>query len=222
MAKKRVGIEDLLIWAYRDQMVHAARPEGAPAELGRLAGAPKCKASSALFGADGVGEGSRNLGFEAAPDAWRVHAAVLGLGREAFVHPAWRGGLCAPDVARGTVVEIEPLKSYSRAGIVMACALEARRPDWVPAPKTKVVRGAVVYKRQPNGQPARDRSGQSIPLLQVVRFAGDMPWEIDRARVEYRLWLDCLRMLRERLNGRCAAFDLTEILPPVAPWRAAA
>jgi hypothetical protein len=75
--RRPVTIEDLLIWAYHDQMVHQARQ--LPVELVSGSKGPLA-AYSSLWNDGAPVESSRKLGFDAAEDAWRIHALVMKLG----------------------------------------------------------------------------------------------------------------------------------------------
>lgn len=73
---RRFTIEQLVNWAYRDQMVHAARSEFLPVEAS-IGYSPRLAASD--MSADKVDGGGR-ADFTAHHDAYRVHEAVIGLG----------------------------------------------------------------------------------------------------------------------------------------------
>ena len=75
-----VRIEQLLVWAYREQMVHAARPEeGEPVDFIRNNYRPGWASGSNLGGMR-VDEGGIRVAFTAHADAYSVDRAVSALG----------------------------------------------------------------------------------------------------------------------------------------------
>jgi hypothetical protein len=75
--RRPVSIEQLLIWAYHDQMVHQA--QRGRSGLTPMSAAPLAAASKVWSETTPV-VASKNQGFEAAEDAWRIHDLVLQLG----------------------------------------------------------------------------------------------------------------------------------------------
>lgn len=214
IVKKRIGVEDLLVWAYRDQMVHVAKDE-ALLEVGSTRGPGGVGGGFALEPVDACAPGW----FTAAPDAFAVHEVVSGLARVQAHLPADVIGrvntmalsaTALPDVKRGFMVR--------RSEIVMSCAIDGRRPDWVPEPVIKIERGETIYARRHSGQIKRDARGVAIETLQLVRFVGDMPWEVERARLIYQLWVAALGAVRAALAGALKRHDLTDALPAARPW----
>jgi len=213
--KKKVSIETLLTWAYADQMVHVAQSEAA-----LVVGAsrmPRGYHHAPLEAVDSSGGGGW---FTASPDAFVVHEIVSALSTVQAHLPHDCVGRLAPGVSMGTVPVIEEAFTVRRAALVMTYAIDAKRPDWIAEPALAVERRGVVYARSRNGTIKRDRTTrQQVQALCLVRFVGDMPWEIARARVLYALWVEALGLVLDRMRGRAlAGFVVGEELPPIAPW----
>lgn len=229
MSYKMITIDRLLVWAYRDQMVHGARPDDLPAELAKRVGVkPRLARSS-----DGVarGAGGINLGYTAAVDAWRVHAEVLALPavtlripdhelvRRVYVNP----------IHRQEGLEPAPSREVHLPEIVFGAALRGEGPDWVEEPLADVRRGETiaVYRcdvchGHPGGR-MRCRVCAGLhgkPTICVVGFSGDGPLDVVMARLVYGAWVDALRHLRESLRGMLTGFELSSELPEENPWRA--
>lgn len=212
--RKEIGIEDLLVWAYRDQMVHAARPEDEPVELGK-AGPPRCAAMNFAIG----GEARSNYGFEADPDAWIVHRAVGRLGEAMVtVEPPPRFG--AVDVSRDDSLMWPQRFRVDVAKVTMAAAIDGGRPDWMPDGPGRLRDAKVtIWARGAGGAIKRHRvTGEQIGLLCVVKPEGPMPWEVERARAVYGVWWEGLASLRESLRGNVRRFEVTAKMPPRCPW----
>lgn len=213
--RKKIDIQSLLVWAYRDQMVHGASPDWLM-EMGEDRGGPGVRDSDwAIQRLDASVGGA----YGAPADAWRVHRAVLGLGTAECV--------LGPGPAIGPGVHESVLPSYERRvivglpALVMSAALRGP-PDWIAEPELRVRRGETIWLRRRNGEILRERlSGQQIASLCVVRFEGDAPWLVERARVIYGLWVGALARLRESLGGSVQAFEVMEALPPREPWHGA-
>lgn len=207
--KRIISIKALLEWAYRDELVHAARPEGEPLELardyspGRSEWLPDVVDSSAKYG------------FEAAADAYAVHRAVLALGNEPLIVPAWEPPPHAMLDFTGQLPSRPALKTQSLAALVMGAALRGA-PSPCLLPEIEVERGVKIYRRQPNGQPARDRAGRAIEEACLVRFTGDLPWIVAHQRFIYEAWANALWVLADSLT--LGAHELSTELPPRKPW----
>lgn len=197
--KKRTSIEDLLVWAYRDQMVHVAREA---IWLQPSPGGPR--------GFDGYGfkldviDSSANGGFTAAPDAFVVAAAVKALGpvREPWPRsqtPA--GSFPLPWLIGGMIV-------VDRAHLLWTCALRGEAPDWIEHACTRLRSGNVVYD-------ARSKRA----LFCEVHAPADLPWDVARARFVYWCWWSGLDELRRVLAGRLERYELSEAMPRERPWR---
>lgn len=202
----------MLVWAYRDEMVHAARPEGVPVEMAVV---------GAGHGSDVAIEridSSVFLGFEAAPDAYAVHLQVRELCDRPVTVPAWSGGAVDQRLSLGMVPALPAMESGTWAQLVIGQAIAGRAPDWYPDPVLTVRRGELIYKRHPSGKLVRDDKGSAVEQVQLVSFEGDMPWSVVRARAIYGEWVTALRTLRDALIGRLTAHDLTGALPPRTPW----
>jgi hypothetical protein len=218
--KKEIGVSDLLVWAYRDEMVHAARPEGVPAECAPGSGGVlRFKTLNDVYDLGASVWSSRSSGFEASPDAYRIHAAVLALAPiEAQLPASAAGGAHGNELARGTTPEIERAFVVKRSSLVMTCALDGHPPDWIEKPSLIVERGALLYQRDRKGRIMRDKKGNSLELVRLVSFVGDAPWAVAKARRIYEVWIETLRELRESLAGTLERFDLSAALPAARPW----
>lgn len=214
-SKKRITIEDLLVWAYRDQMVHAARGAAVPDELAMDWGTGYGNGGPSVD----IVDSSIKMQFKAAPDAYVVHEAVSGLARVNRELPADAfGRFSSLDLSRGSLPDAERRVTIGRSQLVMTSALDAHAPDWVEKPQINVVRGEVIWSRYPNGEIKRDKRKLPIASLQLVRFEGDMPWDVARARLVYSEWVEALGYLRGQLASMLDAFSLSDVLPPAAPW----
>jgi hypothetical protein len=216
--KKRIKIEDLLVWAYREEMVHAARPEGMPAECMGGGGSPRLGFGSG-FETECV-ETSFNFGFGAAADAYRVHRAVSALGPvEVRMAVGEVGVEHSIDMARGAMPEVERSFVVKRASLVITCAIDGRAPDWIDRPSLIVERGELLYQRDRKGRILRDVRGRALELMQLVSFIGDMPWAVAKARRIYGVWHHALWALIAALNDAgLERFTLTDEMPLRAPW----
>lgn len=217
--RRDVGIQDLLVWAYRDEMVHAARPEGVGPGVSIKAGARRALGYGGGFDVEVV-DASVNLGFEAAPDAYRVHEAVRSLGPVAVELPADVVGRAGAAVARGQMPDVERKVAIKRSSLVMTCAIDGCAPDWIASPVLSVERGEIVYRRYRGGQIVRDRKGRAVEEMQLVRFVGDTPWAVARARLVYAVWVEALRELSLRLRDEgLERFAVSGVVPGSTPWR---
>jgi hypothetical protein len=205
--RKRVTIEELLVWAYRTELVHHARPEGMPAEACR-----DFSPGPVEWRVDRI-DSSAGFGFSAADDAYRVHAAVQALGSEPIRIPAWQAP--ASLLSRGELPERGEMRSGSRAQLVMTSALRGP-PEWCPRPELEVIRTGTIYETYPSGQIKRTKAGAPIANLCMIKFTGDLPWIVDSCRHLYTAWVDALAELRDSLV--LTAHTLTDELPPRSPW----
>lgn len=217
--KEKIGIESLLVWAYQVEMVHVAREEGLAGE------AMSAKSDKAVLSGGGSDcsidtvDSSRNCGFAAKFDAYRVHEMVTGLATVDVPLPAdCVGEADTRRVSRGEVPSADLALRVRRSQLVMSSAIDGHAPDWMPAPQIRVERGEVICERSRSGRILRDRAGRPRELLQLVRFIGDMPWTVARAHVVYREWALALRVLRVQLRDVLKAYDLTDVVPPLEPW----
>lgn len=212
-----IAICDLLIWAYRDQMVHVARPEHAP--IG-LVGACAPRLAAMQFGADPV-DASHGGDFEAAYDAWRVHDAVMALPETVEWHlSSDEVGVCQAramlrgDATGGTAVRtvrLIPLRS-----VVFQSAMQSMPPDWCPWPDYRWAHQETGPRKR-YGEPIRFGKRHDV-AGHLVRPIGDDPWQVQVARVRYGLWSDALMRLSGDLGPRLHGHVLTGELPPAAPW----
>src|SRR5262245_45668993 len=203
--KKRITIESLLVWAYADQMVHVAQSETALA-VG-AARMPRGYHHAPLEAVDSSGGGGW---FTASPDAFVVHEIVSALSSVHAQLPRDCVGRLAPGVSVGTVPTVDAAFTVRCAQLVMTHAIDAKRPDWIAEPGLAVERRGVVYAKSRSGTIRRDRrTGQQVQSLCLVRFVGDMPWEVARARVLYSLWVEALATVLDAVRRRkLAAYEV--------------
>lgn len=204
---KKITIESLLVWAYADELVHAARPEGMPAELTVRHGTGfRSPAPGAAV--DRVSD-SVKMDFEAPADAYAVHAAVLRLGRVDVAvmadpsHPSRLAAIAGERAPDSVVVRID------LGQLAAEHAMRGARPEWFPHPTLRMKPGQTHYH-------ARTKR----PWFCAVTPEGDLPHEVDRARRLYGVWCDSLRALCAALTDRLARHVLLADLPPSSPWRA--
>jgi hypothetical protein len=218
--RKSIGIWDLLVWAYQVEMVHVARPEGLAGE------AVTARSDRAMLGGGGgdcrtdVVDSSANFGFAAKTDAYRVHDAVRGLATVDLALPKdCVGAISRRGPSRGEIPEADLALRVRRSQLVMTSAIDGHAPDWMERPEIRIERGETIYERAASGRILRDRAGRPRELLQLVRFVGDMPWQVARARLMYREWALALRVLRVQLGGVLRAYALDEAVPALEPWK---
>jgi hypothetical protein len=203
--KKKIGVEELLVWAYREQMVHGARPDDLPAELAMRVGFTSPFASW-NFGAPADSSKAADGGYTAHADAWRVHAAVLALAPLEEVWPESHMPKCG--VARDLPWLKDGMVTVGRRSLVFRHALNASRPDWAEDADSGFRQGRVVY-------------GPNKRALFCEVMPPDLPyWEVARTRFVYWAWADALRELRESLSGMLNIFELSSELPEEKPWEA--
>jgi hypothetical protein len=175
------------------------------------------------FGAGGwsvdIVDSSPSVGFTADADAFAVHDCVKRLSSVKASMPADCVGTfddrvfvrsVAPDVARMITIE--------RSKLVMGTAIDGKRPDWVPSPELKVEKGPLMYDRDRKGRVRYDAAGRPRVMTQLVRFVGDMPWDVARARLLYQVWVAALGWLRAELEGGLERHQVTELMPEAKPW----
>lgn len=207
-----VGVERLLQWAYAQELVHMARPQGVVAELGVRSLAPVCAQSQDLSSLGTFVDTSRNMGFEAPDDAYAIERAVSRLGEVVCELPQ---GCCGRGLVRGLVPEVEARFRVSQRSIVFECASRCERPDWVKRPMLGVERN-----RKGNLYGKTVRRERMLTMSGVV-FVGDMPWDVARARLVYSAWVDALSMLARTLAGTLQRFEAAVDGIDRAPWTSA-
>lgn len=219
--QREISIQELLVWAYREEMVHAAKAPGLPVEMTARKGAPELKRGDwAQMMALGTGvDTSVRLDFEAPADAYRVEAAVLALSdahaaiEAEYLPPVPRVTMdedpsLAPVVARSVTVRLPQL--------VFEAAISGGAPDWLAEPSVSLER-----KRCVMGKDWRARRGGGAPtiaVLQIIEWHGDLPWIVGAMRARYGLWCEALAALRVALTGTLERFVLTDVLPVRRPW----
>jgi hypothetical protein len=216
---KRISVENLLVWAYQVEMVHIARPEGLAGEAVSIRSDRSVLSGSGSDCRVDVVDSSSNLGFAAKADAYRVHDAVTGLASVDVELPRdCVGEVDTRRMARGEVPELAGAVLVRRSQLVMNSAIDGHAPDWIMEPAIKVERGEVICERSRSGRILRDRAGRPRELVQLVRFVGDMPWHVARARLVYREWALALRVLRVQLRDVLRTYVLEDDVPALEPW----
>lgn len=229
--KETIDIEDLLIWAYRDQcvdrMTMGFRPQG-----------PSASPSSGLgeFVALGVrvdnsGAAAKALGgFRLPDDALIVHDTVLGLSEwfvewladdscEVWDHARAAAKGCAirrdADGCRlvrlsktGREADAALLEPVGLAAIIIPHARAASRPDWHEGWQETPARGRPALT-------VRDRRGR-----RRVERDDRMTTLVLRDRALYGLWHAALGGLAAELGGALQRFEPVPTGAPAAPWEA--
>ncbi len=218
--QKEISIQDLLVWAYRDEMVHAAKAPGVPVELTRARLREWRADQMAEMMALGVNvDASVRLDFEAPVDAYRVDRAVACLGEavgeiEAMYLPPVP--VLSMDVNPSSAPVVERAVKARLGQLVFSAAVGDGAPDWITSPELRLSRGKCVMGR--DWRPRRAGGAQQIALLQIVEWHGDAPWCVGAARARYALWWDALERLRAVLAGGLERFVLTNAMPLRRPW----
>lgn len=209
--RKRVSIEELLVWAYRDQMVH-----GAVSEAGLALGPVRDWLSSASAGwcVERV-DGSAGQ-YTAHEDAFAVHRAVSELGWARVVLEP--GPRVAPWLSGGFLPAYEREFSIRLSSLVMTTAMSGGAYDWRVDGALRVVRGGMLYRRGRNGMAAQDARGRRIIEQCLVSYEGPAPWVAERARAEYAAWRSALARLGEAVGAHVRTFAVSGALPPQFPW----
>lgn len=230
--RRTVTIEDLLIWAYHDQMVHQARQ--LPAEMGVSSKGPLAAYSS--LWADGAPvESSRKLGFDAAEDAWRIHALVMRLGTvridcgqdlaAARYHALEQYRGAEPPIGRVGTVDATA-RSWPTHGfvdidlrvLVILHASRATRPDANLVADFRFKPGDMVWK-------ASQRSGVFTKgWYQHVTAEGILPGHVVEEAARYEVWRAALVHLVDKLASiRLTMFAVKSTVPaPIQKPRAPA
>lgn len=210
---RRVAIRDLLVWAYRDQIVHAARPEGLPVGMGRCEGP---RLASMSFGADPV-DTSGHGDFEAAFDAWRVHEAVQALpDAEWQLSGIERAMLQTRAMIGGNALAVPAVQTIRVRSVVFQAAVTDRPPDWCPSPVYRWAHQETQTDRR-HGNPVYDGRRHAVVGHRVTAVGFD-PWQVRSAKTTYAAWIDALRSLQTTLRAKLRDFELTGELPAVSPW----
>jgi hypothetical protein len=220
--RRAVSIEQLLIWAYHDQMVHQA-------QRGRSGLTPKSAlpiaAASSVWTETTPVDASKNQGFEAAEDAWRIHALVLQLGAISVD--------CGQDLAaaryhglsqyRGAEPPLGSVGTVDKTGrpwptngmlnidlraLVMIHANKATRPVIYRAADCRYKPAEVVrHPRQKGGVYARGW------FCHVVA-EGILPGDVAQAAAVFDAWRQALAQLLAMVRSiRLTMFDVTQGLP---------
>lgn len=220
--RQAISIEQLLVWAYCDQMVHRARHDR---DLGVRDSAPLASYSP-LWDEGAPVESSRQSGFDAAPDAWRIHEEVLKLGKVTVdcgqdlaaaryhVLEQYRGaepplGNCATMDKQARPWPTDGLYEIDVRTLVMMHASRDSRPERRCIPEVRFKPGQVVRHPKSKG------GVYSRGWFSHVQPVGVLPGEALQAYEVYRAWRSALEQLQVRFRSiRLTMFDVTRALPP--------
>lgn len=226
--RQPMPIEQLLIWAYADQMVHEAqRSEIVVKSAGPLA------AYSSLWseGATPINS-SMNLGFRAADDAWAIHEAVQQLqsmkvdcgqdlaatryhvlGQYRGAEPPIGQAGAVDKSARGSTTQrpwpTDGILTIDVRGLVMVHASQVTRPDALAMPDFRFIPGQVVW------HPTNRARNFSKGWFAHVSVEGVTPGEALELFHKYRAWWDALDGLRRKLQAApLTLYRVTDAMPP--------
>lgn len=230
----RWSVREVLDWAYGDQAVHGARQ--LPVEIARTS-APLA-AYSSLWEDGAPIENTRSSGYDASPDAWRVHEMVLALGRlsldlgrdlaAARYHALeqYRGAeppvgeMVTDNTARGATSSrtwpTDGLLGINLSVLVMLHASKGTAPAWPDKPKWRFKPGQTVW------HPKRKTKIYAKGWFSHVTAEGELPGDVARDQAIYRAWWDALDTLRRRMAvATFTTFAVTTAMPapPEKPRR---
>lgn len=224
--KKRVDVEKLVQWTYRDGLTIDDAGEGFVLD-GGVDGWVRAAETLRMLGCFVQGSGtplSQQRVAENHPDAVAVNAAVLALPDEQVDWTASADHLLGPNAPWLDGDEPRLRHTFIRSAIlVIMHARMATRPQWhaEPARLVRVIdegtgRVAVVLA---NGKPGRFPKGGLKPGARCPLRLEPSAADIARWRADYALWHAALDVLALELKDRLDDF---EPLPPAAsfaPWR---
>jgi hypothetical protein len=222
--KQEIDIEDLLIWAYRDQCVDRQvigfspkGPSASPASSLAQFMALGCRVDSS-------GMAARTLGMRLPDDALIVHDAVLALGDmwiewrdddEVVVHDAATAAGCAfQETARGWVMTDQsgarvPVTRAVTAVLLIMHARGAARPECYPGWRPAAGRPAAdLLDTDRRGRPRKSR-----------RVGGPTADDVMFARAQYCVWRAGLACLAAELNDLLQDHAVTGPRAEESPWQ---
>lgn len=220
--REPVSIEELLVWAYADQRVHQARRT--PVELSR--GGGPLAAHSSLWTECAPVDGGRNVGFDAADDAWRVHAevmklkpVVLDLGpdlRAARYHALGQYRGAAPPTgkpgnadASANVWPVDGVLRIDVQALVMIHATRASRPEKPMPPLVRYKPAETVW------HPKRRSKVYARGWFCHVSAVGNLPGDVAADAQAYRAWWEALAGLQARMRAtQLTMWSVTQAMPP--------
>jgi hypothetical protein len=224
--RRPVTIEDLLIWAYHDQMVHQARQ--LPVELVSGSKGPLA-AYSSLWNDGAPVESSRKMGFDAADDAWRVHDLVMKLGTTkvdcgqdlaaARYHALGQYRGAEPPIGGVGTID-KSARGWPTNGIVdidlrvlvILHASRATRPDDDLVADFRMKPGDLVRHGQQRG------GIYKLGLFCHITADGVLPGDVLQAWALYEAWRGALVSLAESLASiRLTMFAVKTTLPAPMP-----
>lgn len=243
----KIGIENLLHWAFTEQLCE--KREGASATIG----SSNFTMIMEIVRLGAVIDRSRNImeassafvALEPHEDALAVIAAVQKLAKHDFdigegwnPFPEWQDehGLIAAAVreeVEALRVRGENLNGRHVAGLVFSCAVLGRGPDWrAEEPKAVCTKrgGKEAWFIRKTGKDAFGRSywfeanGYDTKRKRPIRGAY-RKMELAQpirgaiiARLEWQLWQDALCDLHKTLANQLASHDLLPFFPRRQPW----
>jgi hypothetical protein len=242
LKKKVMDVEDVLSWAYRDELPKKHSSDGGT-------GYPTMSTISPMFRIAAFGgpidNWSREPGFPAAvgdphPDALLIEAAVARL--ERFHNHRFSGPLGLADDLEGFSVDEQAAVRHAlpgMIGLVMVHAKLRNRPPWETQPTPRPVLAdnhAPVVLRMESVQ-VEDRMGtrsEERPVRCKAVRGGKVPfypqgaysplkWEpgpaaIVRERAEYAVWWAALDALAADLSGQLSTISVIAPSAPRRPW----
>lgn len=228
--RQPLPIEQLLVWAYADQMVHEAqRTPIIVKSKGPLA------AYSSLWseGATPI-DSSINLGFSASDDAWAIHEEVKKLDRVTVdcgqdlaatryhclgqyrgAEPPIGYAGAKDKTARGATTQrpwpTDGLLTMDVRMLVMIHASQASRPEAPTAPDFRFKPGPLVW------HPKRRSHMYARGWFSHIEMDGVTPGEAREALEKYRAWWNALDRLRRQIQASgLTMFKVTDAMPPKA------
>lgn len=222
---RRRDIEQLLQWAFRDELPKRMQPAFGPGYVSPLARLVDMGVQ--------IQETAGEPGFPAAlgepdPDALVIEAAVLALQHAPIDWPSTRRD-CIGAVG-GLLDDNEPTLKHLTIGTPGLVALHAKmrtRPQWDLRPHPEPMLGK-------NGKPEirlRDRSGPAVkgkggpngvPWYPTGACSFIEWWPVPRLaafnRIEYSIWWQALDTLADHLRGGLASFEPLNPAAHPSPW----
>lgn len=220
MAKAIIDVEDLLVWAYRDQRIDRMimAKEKAPTELSSYAAGFGAFRMMAELGFIIASTGDSSMTDAIAEDAQRINAAVLSLS-DMFLEVDAEG------------VRVWDRQDEEAEGFRIrqtARGYEVRRPDGFVRPVTQAVTSILLILHARNatrpechlgwlpGRPTRiDARGRRVVDHDAAEITAD---EVSEARAQYHVWRTALIALAASLEDRLELFTVTGPRAPEAPW----
>jgi len=222
---RRRDIEQLLQWAFRDELPKRTQPAFGPGYVSPLARLVDMGVQ--------IQETAGEPGFPAAlgepdPDALVIEAAVLALEHAPIDWPATRRN--AIGAVGGLLDDNEPTLKYLTIGTPGLVALHAKmrtRPQWDLRPHPEAIRGKngkpEIRLRDRNGPAVKGKGGpHGVPWYPTGACSFIDWWPAPRLaafnRIEYSIWWQALDTLADYLKGQLAGFEPLNPAAHPSPW----